>query len=110
MSVSGIAARVPYEHQTAVGCQDPHTEKGKKHELIAALSRIKFELGGEDFKEFMREGATQRSTIHAYLDLFCYQPPAHRSVDSCGQRIQPPTYFSTAAVSNHNTYGHRSSS
>ena len=85
---TGIAARVPYEHQTVVGCQEPHSELGKKHELIAALSRIRFEVAGEDFKEFMREGATQRSTLHAYLDLFCYQPPAHRWVLTPSSRVE----------------------
>lgn len=78
-NAAGIAARVPYEHTAAVGCQEAFTEKGKHHELIAALSRIRCSIGGEDFKEFMRKGATQRSTVHAYLDLFCYHPPAHRS-------------------------------
>ena len=76
--IAGLACRVPYQHQTAVGCQAPFTEAGKHHELIAALSRITVTVGGEDFREFMRKGATQRSTVHAYLDLFCYQPPANR--------------------------------
>jgi len=75
---AGLACRVPYQHQTAVGCQEPFSEAGKNHELIAALSRINVAVGGEDFREFMRKGATQRSTVHAYLDLFCYQPPANR--------------------------------
>lgn len=73
-----MAARVPYKHASAVGCQEPFTETTQHHELIAALSRLRIDLGGEDFMEFMRGGAIQRSTVHAYLDLFCYQPIAHR--------------------------------
>ncbi len=34
---------------------------------------------GEDFQDFMHHGATQRSSIHSYIDLFCYQAPASRS-------------------------------
>ena len=72
---AGIAARVPYTHCLAIGCQE---QVSQQHELIAAVTRVRAELGGEDFREFMRKGATQRSTVHAYLDLFCYQQPAAR--------------------------------
>ena len=72
---AGIAARVPYTHCHAIGCQE---QVSQQHELIAAVTRIRTELSGEDFREFMRKGATQRSTVHAYLDLFCYQQPAYR--------------------------------
>lgn len=33
---------------------------------------------GEDFADFMHRGVTQRSSLHCYLDLFCYQAPASR--------------------------------
>lgn len=67
----------------------PFTEVTQQHELIAALTRVKAELGGEDFREFMRKGATQRSTVHAYLDLFCYQPPNCRQA-SWNSRAELP--------------------
>ena len=105
---AGIAARVPYTHCLAIGCQE---QVSQQHELIAAVTRIRAELSGEDFREFMRKGATQRSTVHAYLDLFCYQQPAYRcappllspcmaplpcplykrSVLSCGETLRSPS-------------------
>ena len=35
---------------------------------------------GEDFADFMHRGVTQRSSLHCYLDLFCYQAPSSRWV------------------------------
>ena len=33
---------------------------------------------GEDFQDFMHRGATQCTSCHAYVDLFCYQAPSSR--------------------------------
>jgi hypothetical protein len=35
---------------------------------------------GEDFQDFMHRGATQCSSFHAYMDLFCYQAPSSRHI------------------------------
>ena len=51
---------------------------GNNYELIAALTRVRGILFGEDFQQFLRGGATQRYSLTTYLDLFCYQPPEHR--------------------------------
>ncbi|KAL3135443.1 hypothetical protein ABBQ32_007624 [Trebouxia sp. C0010 RCD-2024] len=51
---------------------------GDKYELIAALTRVRGILFGEDFQQFLRGGATQRYSLTTYLDLFCYQPPEYR--------------------------------
>ena len=51
---------------------------GDSYELIAALTRVRGILFGEDFHQYLRGGATQRYSLTTYLDLFCYQPPEHR--------------------------------
>ena len=52
--------------------------QGDSYELIAALTRVRGILFGEDFQQFLRGGATQRYSLTTYLDLFCYQPLEHR--------------------------------
>lgn len=53
---------------------------GSEYELVAAVSGIRAQVYGEDFQDFMHHGATQRSSVHAYMDLFCYQAPASRCI------------------------------
>ena len=57
---------------------------GSEYELVAAVSGIRAQVYGEDFQDFMHHGATQRSSVHAYMDLFCYQAPASR----CSEKNQ----------------------
>ena len=65
-------------HSHNVGGNEWGNTHSSPYELIAAVTRMRGELSGEDFQEFLRDGAMQRSTLHAYLDLFCYQPPSVR--------------------------------
>ena len=81
---AGVVFCIPYTHMNDVRGADlaqPSTSAapdGDKYELIAALTRVRGILFGEDFQQFLRGGATQRYSLTTYLDLFCYQPPEHR--------------------------------
>lgn len=83
-SIAGVVLCIPYTHMNDVGGPDfaqPSTSAaahGDSYELIAALTRVRGMLFGEDFHQFLRGGATQRYSLTTYLDLFCYQPPEHR--------------------------------
>ncbi len=59
-------------------------DAGSEYELVLAVSSIRMQVYGEDFQDFMHRGATQCSSFHAYMDLFCYQAPSSRS--------SPPTF------------------
>lgn len=82
--VAGVVFCIPYTHVNNVRGPDlaqPLTSAapyGDSYELIAALTRVRGTLFGEDFQQFLRGGATQRYSLTTYLDLFCYQPPEHR--------------------------------
>lgn len=52
---------------------------GGRYELVVALTRIRGQLFGEDFSELLAAGATQRASLRANLDLFCYQPAELRA-------------------------------
>ncbi len=81
---AGVVFCIPYTHMNDVRGPDhlgPSTSasaQGDSYELIAALTRVRGILFGEDFQQFLRGGATQRFSLTTYLDLFCYQPPEHR--------------------------------
>lgn len=81
---AGVVFCIPYTHMNDVKGPDhlgPSTSasaQGDSYELIAALTRVRGILFGEDFQQFLRGGATQRFSLTTYLDLFCYQPPEHR--------------------------------
>lgn len=61
-----------------------------RYELVVALTRIRGQLFGEDFSELLAAGATQRASLRANLDLFCYQPPELRSnVEADGAQVPP---------------------
>lgn len=82
--VAGVVLCIPYTHMNDARGPDfapPLTSAapyGDNYELIAALTRVRGTLFGEDFQQFLRGGATQRYSLTTYLDLFCYQPPEHR--------------------------------
>lgn len=85
MGHAGVVLCIPYPHTDTVsdgpGLNYPSssaTPAGDSYELIAALTRVRGILFGEDFQNFLRGGATQRYSLTTYLDLFCYQPPEHR--------------------------------
>ncbi|KAL0018632.1 hypothetical protein WJX77_009530 [Trebouxia sp. C0004] len=84
MYCPGVVFCIPYMHMNDVKGPDhlgPSTSasaQGDSYELIAALTRVRGILFGEDFQQFLRGGATQRFSLTTYLDLFCYQPPEHR--------------------------------
>lgn len=81
---AGVVFCIPYTHMNDVRGSDltqPSTSAapyGDKYELIAALTRVRGILFGEDFQQFLRGGATQRYSLTTYLDLFCYQPREYR--------------------------------
>lgn len=77
---AGIVGAVRYLHQGDTGCEG--ASAGGRYELVAALTRIRGQLFGEDFPELLAAGATQRGSLRAHADLFCYQPPDLRS---CGE-------------------------
>ena len=84
---AGVVLCIPYPHTDTVNGGpsplDPSSSAaavGDSYELIAALTRLRGILFGEDFQQFLRDGATQRYSLTTYLDLFCYQPPEHRSL------------------------------
>lgn len=52
--------------------------RDSQYELVLAVSSIRVQAYGEDFQDFMHRGATQCSSCHAYIDLFCYQAPSSR--------------------------------
>lgn len=62
---------------------------GSEYELVAAVSGIRAQVYGEDFQDFMHHGATQRSSVHAYMDLFCYQAPASRCTVHFPGKMKP---------------------
>lgn len=83
---AGVVLCIPYPHADTVNggpsAMDPSNSASTaedSYELIAALTRVRGILFGEDFHHFLRGGATQRYSLTTYLDLFCYQPPEHRS-------------------------------
>lgn len=82
---AGIVLRIPYLHVPAFFSEkviDPrtgHAERPEQYELIAAVTRIRAHTFGEDFHQFMEEGASQRLCAVCYLDIFCYQPPDKRA-------------------------------
>ena len=57
------------------------TVQGVNPEVYA----LSTQMYGEDFQDFMHRGATQCSSFHAYMDLFCYQAPSSRY--SCMSQI-----------------------
>jgi hypothetical protein len=76
---AGVVVRMSYMHLHNLGGNEWGNTHSSPYELIAAVTRMRGGLSGEEFQEFLRDGAMQRSTLHAYLDLFCYQPPSIRS-------------------------------
>lgn len=74
---AGIVGAVRYVHQGDAGCEG--ASAGGRYELVAALTRIRGQLFGEDFPELLAAGATQRGSLRAHVDLFCYQPHDLRS-------------------------------
>lgn len=85
---AGVVLCIPYTHMNDVRGPDfaqastSAAPYGDNYELIAALTRVRGILFGEDFQQFLRGGATQRYSLTTYLDLFCYQPPEHRYINS----------------------------
>jgi hypothetical protein len=72
---------IQYHHSesaTASAAVGVGPAQSSEYELVAAMSGIRAQIYGEDFQDFMHRGATQCSSIHAYLDLFCYQAPTSR--------------------------------
>lgn len=100
---TGIVGVIQYQHNVNSNPGAPKKEAGSsgaaqpvlgsEYELVAAVSGIRAQVYGEDFQEFMQHGATQRSSVHAYIDLFCYQAPASRHAlrhifgSRCSQRM-----------------------
>lgn len=86
---AGIVGVIQYHHTdaraggaaesggTGSSCTAP--PQGSEYELVAAVSAIRGQVFGEDFQDFMHRGATLRTSLHAYIDLFCYQAPTARS-------------------------------
>ncbi|BDA48870.1 hypothetical protein COCOBI_12-5530 [Coccomyxa sp. Obi] len=95
LSCPGIVGVIQYHHSVN-GPGRPKKEApsgaaaqpapGSEYELVAAVSGIRAQVYGEDFQDFMHHGATQRSSVHAYMDLFCYQAPASRRRGDALQR------------------------
>ena len=76
---AGIVGAVRYTHcDDAGGGGVGRDGSGGRYELVVALTRIRGQLFGEDFSELLAAGATQRASLRANLDLFCYQPPELR--------------------------------
>ena len=89
-AVAGVVLCIPYPHTDTVNggpspleASSSAAAAGDSYELIAALTRLRGILFGEDFQQFLRGGATQRYSLTTYLDLFCYQPPEHRCGGTC---------------------------
>ena len=82
---AGIVGVVQYHHTEMSARKTPRKgsagsrDAGSEYELVLAVSSIRAQVYGEDFQDFMHRGATQCSSFHAYMDLFCYQAPASRS-------------------------------
>ena len=82
---AGIVGVVQYHHTEISARKTPRKgsagsrDAGSEYELVLAVSSIRMQVYGEDFQDFMHRGATQCSSFHAYMDLFCYQAPASRS-------------------------------
>lgn len=90
LHATGVVFCIPYKHVNDVRGPDSlgpsASAQGDSYELIAALTRVRGILFGEDFHQFLRGGATQRYSLTTYLDLFCYQPPEHRCILSTQHR------------------------
>ncbi len=82
---AGIVLRIPYLHVPAYFVDnviDPstgHAARPEQYEVIAAITRLRAHTFGEDFHQFMEEGASQRMCAVCYLDVFSYQPPDKRT-------------------------------
>ncbi|KAK9815754.1 hypothetical protein WJX72_009012 [[Myrmecia] bisecta] len=90
LTCPGVVLQIPYKHVNweakPCGRPDPQSSHAgapappdePEYELIAAVTVISARVFGEDFQHFMHSGATQRFSIGASLDLFCYQQPHNR--------------------------------
>ena len=85
---AGIVGVVQYHHTEISARKTPRKgsagsrDAASAYELVLAVSSIRMQVYGEDFQDFMHRGATQCSSFHAYMDLFCYQAPSSR-LPSC---------------------------
>ena len=81
---AGVVLRIPYLHVPAyfsdklIDSSTGRAARPEQYELIAAITRLRAHTFGEDFHQFMEEGASQRVCAVCYLDIFCYQPPDKR--------------------------------
>ena len=82
---AGVVVRIPYLHVPAYFADrviDPttgHAARPEHYEVIAALTRLRAHTFGEEFHQFMEEGASHRMCAVCYLDIFSYQPPDKRA-------------------------------
>lgn len=89
---AGLVVRIPYAHNDLVtplsGLNFPippspaaspsasatSGSAGLAYEFVLAVTRVHAARYGEDFPEFMYHGATQRSSLIAWVDAFTYLP------------------------------------
>ncbi len=93
---AGIVGVVQYHHTEISARKTPRKglagssrDAGSEYELVLAVSSIRMQVYGEDFQDFMHRGATQCSSFHAYMDLFCYQAPSSRWPSFTSSSVAP---------------------